>query len=367
MASTINAKNTTAGLIISPDVSGQLELQTVDTTRLTIDPSGNIGIGMTPDARFSAAASGFKTVNIKPTATASPASLDAGEVLSITNATSISGLTFSAGDPRLMSFGISPASELYIRGNALNIVATTYTAFTNGSGESIRIDTNRNVGIGLTPAGTGLLELAAGTATRAPFELNSGTLLTNPVAGTLEYDGVTSYFTNDTTSGRGVRPTSQIFRLTANGTAIGPAIGNFFGANSAINLAAGGVYEIEAYCYFTKTTAGTVTVTATTSLAPVNLNGIIQTGAATGGTASGGAIQIALFNSTATAAAFGATGSLTTGVNHAMIIKLIVEANASASNLRINFTSSAGTVTPLRGSYYKVTRLSAGNAGSFAA
>jgi hypothetical protein len=231
----------------------------------------------------------------------------------------------------------------------------------------MRIDSAGNVGIGLTPTGTGLLELAAGTATVAPIELTSGTNLTTPVAGTVEYDGNVEYFTNDTTSGRGFTPSTQIFRLAANVTAFGPAIGNFFGANSAIGLAAGGVYEIVAYCRFTKTTAGTVTVRATTSAAPVNLSGTVQLGAIAGGTATGAANQISLYNSTATAAAFGASGSLTTAVNHTFTITLLVEANASASNLRINFTQSAGTLTPLRTSYYKVTKLPAANTGSFAA
>lgn len=45
MASTINAKNTSTGIVITPDASGQLELQTADTTRMTITSSGNVGIG----------------------------------------------------------------------------------------------------------------------------------------------------------------------------------------------------------------------------------------------------------------------------------------------------------------------------------
>ena len=44
MASTINAKNTSSGLVLTPDSSGQLELQTADTTRMTIDVNGNVGI-----------------------------------------------------------------------------------------------------------------------------------------------------------------------------------------------------------------------------------------------------------------------------------------------------------------------------------
>lgn len=211
------------------------------------------------------------------------------------------------------------------------------------------------------------LSLAAGTSASPPLSMAAGTNLTAVAAGAVEYDGTVFYGTPNTVSGRGYISARQIFRLTANGANIGPTIANFFGANSAINLVGGGAYEIEAYCYFTKNTAGTVVVTATSSLAPVNLNGVLQTGAVAGGTASGTATQIALFNSTATGAAFAATGSLTNNTNHIFQIRLIVEANASNANLRINFTSSAGTVTPLRGSYYKVTRLPAGNSGSFAA
>lgn len=211
--------------------------------------------------------------------------------------------------------------------------------------------------------------LAAGlaTAARAPLKYTSGTNLTTVEAGAKEYDGVVFFSTPNTTSGRAFQPSTHIFRLAANGAAIGPAIANFFGATSAINLVANGFYEIEAHCYFLKTTADVVTVTVTTSVAPLNLNGVIQTGAVTGGTATGAAQQIALFNSTATGSAFGATGTLTTGVNHYMKISLIVDAAASNSNLRINFTSGSGTVTPLRGSYYKITRLPAANTGIFAA
>ena len=238
---------------------------------------------------------------------------------------------------------------------------------TPNTGKFTSLETTGHAGIGVAPTATSFITVGAGTATKAPIELTSGTNLTTPEAGAFEYDGVTPYFTGNTTSGRGYLPTIQVFGLAANGTAFGPAIGNFFGANSAVNLAGGGEYEVEAHCYFTKTTAGTVTVTATTSLAPVILNGTVDYGAATGGTATGAANRISLFASTATASAFGASASLTTGVNHCFRIRLVLSSNASPSNLRINFTCSAGTVTPLRESYYKVTRLPSANVGSFAA
>lgn len=238
---------------------------------------------------------------------------------------------------------------------------------TPNTGKFTSLQTTGHAGIGTAPTATSFITVGAGTATKAPIELTSGTNLTVAEAGAFEYDGVTPYFTGNTTSGRGYLPTIQVFGLAANGTAFGPAIGNFFGANSAVKLAGGGEYEVEAHCYFTKTTAGTVTVTATTSLAPAILNGTVDYGAAAGGNNTGAANRISLFASTATNAAFGASVSLTTAVNHCFRIKLVLSSNASPSNLRINFTCSAGTVTPLRESYYKVTRLPSANVGSFAA
>jgi len=282
------------------------------------------------------------------------------------------GINSSGWGGVLGSTSLTSPNAVYLTGTSCDLVLGTTTSnsvrFVISSGsDAMTIDTGSRIGIGVTSP-TASLHLKAGGAgvSSAPLKFTTGTNLSAVEAGAIEYDGEVFYSTPNTASGRGYAPSTQIFRLTANGGLI-TTIANFFGANSAINLAAGGEYEIQAFCYFLKTTAGTVTVTATTSLAPANLSGVIQTGAIAGGTAAGVAQQIALFNSTATGAAFAPTGSLTNGANHVMRIALIVEANASASNLRINFTSNAGSITPLRNSYYKVTRLPAGNSGSFAA
>lgn len=257
---------------------------------------------------------------------------------------------------------------------AANKYLSFFTGGTLAANERVRITGIGSVGVGVV-APSALLNLNGGTtaANTAPLKINSGSNLTTAEAGAVEYDGVRFYATADTTSGRGFIESTQIYRLTADAAAgIGTNLSvSFFGtaggAGAAINLAAGGVYRLEAYCYFTKTTAQTVTFNLTTSQTAANIDGIIRYGAITGGTATGAANQIALFKSAGTSNAFGASGSLSTGVNHAFCIEAIIEANATlASTLTINVISNvSGTVTPLRGSYYIVTRLPGNNQGSF--
>jgi hypothetical protein len=230
---------------------------------------------------------------------------------------------------------------------------------------SIPLGVNSPLGIGITDASANL-HIEGGSASSAPLKIDSGTNLTTAEAGAIEYDGTVMYATPDTTSGRGIIPATQFYSLIADGSAIGPTIASFFGANSSINLAAGGKYKLDVYFFFTKTTAGTVTFTFTTSEAVNHLSGTLRYGAATGGTLTGAANQIALFGSSTTANAFAASVSLTTAVNHDFTAEIIFDANASlASTLTINVTCGAGTVTPLRNSYYILTRLPSGNQGIF--
>jgi hypothetical protein len=147
------------------------------------------------------------------------------------------------------------------------------------------------------------------------------------------------------------------FRLGADGSAIGAAIANFFGANSAFSTTASTVYLFEAFCYFTKTTAGTVlwTLTHSTNYTAGSL-GFNSPGVLTGNAGTAGTSAIATL----------ASGSLTTAVRHFMHVVGVFETN-TAGNVRLNITSSAGTVTPHRGSLYRIYRLTTGNIGSFVA
>lgn len=265
------------------------------------------------------------------------------------------------------------AGYVYLASATTDLVIGTYASnnirfvINSGTTDAAILNTSGNFGIGIAP--TAYLTLKAGTATAstAPLKFTAGTNLTSVEAGAIEYDGNVFYGTSDVTSGRGYLPNVQYFRLTADGAAIGPAIANYFGATSGVSLDSNIFYEVEANLFFTKTTAGTVTFTMTFTNAPIN-NNAWYIGSPVGGVGTVGAPQTAaIVKSTATAGALPVTGALTTAVNHQYQLCSMFQANASiGGTLNIQITSSAGTVTPLTGSYYKITRLPSANSGAFA-
>ena len=269
-----------------------------------------------------------------------------------------------------ITVGQSTGVQTLNLGTGATTAATTKTINIGTAGVSTSV-TNINIGSAVVGA-TGTITMSlptvlpAGTAALSPLKMTSGTVNTTPVAGVVEYDGNVFYATADTTSGRGLWPTIQYFRLTADVTAFGPAIANFFGGTSGVTLDTSGFYEVEYNVYFTKTTAGTVTFTLTYANAPINCDAN-YVGTPVGGVGTVGAPQTAaLAKSTATLSALPVTGSLTTAVNHQYVVKAMFQANATTGGtLNLQVTSSAGTVTPLTGSYYKITRLPAANAGAF--
>jgi hypothetical protein len=223
--------------------------------------------------------------------------------------------------------------------------------------------------IGATTPNTGkftTVTYSAGTASVAPIVLTAGTNLTAAAAGAVEFDtaNTIAYFTGNTTNGRGIIPNTNYFRLAANGAATATTISPFFGTTSSIPLVANGVYEIEINAYFLKNTAGTLVWTITNSAVVTNMVVDLNMSAITGIATIVAPLTSALVTQTAAAVAFPATGSLTTAVNHFAKFKIILE-NASSTSVRLNVTNSAGTVTPLRGSFWKATRIT--NAGTYAA
>lgn len=217
-----------------------------------------------------------------------------------------------------------------------------------------------------TPILAAVFDAGSASASSKP-KLTSGTVLTTPEAGALEYDGVQVYETIDTTSGRGALPVEQYFHLTSAGGTIS-SIANYFGTTSNIKLVASAHYDIEIHLYYLKTTAGTVTWTLTNNAAPTSQNIYYAMAPVTGIVAPPGtATELnGQFYNDNTAAKTIVTGSLTTAVQHWAYMRIFL-INGTGTSLKIQATCSAGTITPGIGSWWMCRRRSPNNIGSFAA
>uniref|UniRef100_A0A6M3J838 Uncharacterized protein n=1 Tax=viral metagenome TaxID=1070528 RepID=A0A6M3J838_9ZZZZ len=185
---------------------------------------------------------------------------------------------------------------------------------------------------------------------------------------TLYDDGIGGlYKSSDDPSGVSCFGEYNIYRLGANGTAIGPGIADFYGPNSAIALGSGGVYMLEFYCWYTKTVAGAVTFTVTNTAVNTNMAASCIHSAGTGIQAMVSPLVCGSVTQTTATMAFMPTPSITTAVNNYAYINVVQEGSAS-TNVRLRATEGTGTITPLRGSYYTCRRLAAGTSvGTFVA
>lgn len=208
---------------------------------------------------------------------------------------------------------------------------------------------------------------AAGTTAIPSMTLTHGTNLTNAVADALENDAIAMYGTTNTTDGRAQIPLRQHFRLTANGGNV-TTIANFFGATSNISLVASAYYDIDIWCFFTKTTTEILTWTFTNSSAPTSQQIYWEQSPITGVVAPPGTATnlVGQLINDATAAKAIAAGSLTTAVNHFMHCRILLK-NGTGTSLKIQCANPAGSVTPLLGSFWTATRIPTGNTGTFAA
>lgn len=209
---------------------------------------------------------------------------------------------------------------------------------------------------------------AAGTNAIPSLTLTHGTNLTNAVADALENDAIAMYGTTNTTDGRGHIPIRQHFRLTSNGSNV-TTIANFFGTTSNISLVASAYYDIDIWCFFTKTTTEILTWTFTNSSAPTSQQIFWEQSPLTGVVAAPGTAATHFTGVTindATAAKSIAAGSLTTAVNHFMHCRILLK-NGTGTSLKIQCANPAGSVTPLLGSFWTATRIPTGNTGTFAA
>jgi hypothetical protein len=146
MASTINA-STSSGLVNTADTSGILQLQTANTTALTVDGSQNIGIGTTSPSSYN---SGYASQLVVKNGVTSGG--DCGITL-VTDSTHSPTLYFAKGTTGAQQYAG------FVQYNNTND-ALIFGANTN---EKMRIDSSGNVGIGTTSPGA-KLDVATSTA-----------------------------------------------------------------------------------------------------------------------------------------------------------------------------------------------------------
>ena len=107
------------------------------------------------------------------------------------------------------------------------LMTTSYAANIFSSGSSSKNIFEGRVGVGGVYYPSAKLHLGAGTNSEAPFKLTSGTLLTSPTSGALEYDGFNLYYTDGTNTRRAL-------------AAAGAGVGTFNGSTSATQTLAAG-------------------------------------------------------------------------------------------------------------------------------
>ena len=193
-----------------------------------------------------------------------------------------------------------------------------------------------------------------------------GVVLSAIAAGAVETDGNALYYTHNTTDGRAVQDLSRWFRLTGPGSAIS-TIAQIFGANSAIGMAANGVYEIEWHCYLIQNTGAATNWTFTLTLsgavtrcsAEYLINALAGIGTAAAPLSAG---NIGFTTTTA----LPVTGSMA-AANHYVVVRAIIDVGASGRDVRLNLTVAANNATPQAGSWYRARRVSSGNTGVFTA
>ena len=247
----------------------------------------------------------------------------------------------------------------YVASASTDLALGTYGAngihfvVNNGATDAAVIDSSGNLGVGVTPTGLDLLELGAGTTSKAPLGLTSGSLLTTADAGSVEYDGKALYFTPASTA-RAIVLSPYFFRKNT-ATTLTSATGNqsIFGLTSGVTVQANMIYEVE--CEFELTTTGTVSHTEAFgfTLATATVTNMGVTVNRLSATTTSSALGTYLTSVTPVVV----TGALTTAQTVAYRIKGTIAFGTGGSiNPVIAFSAApTGTSTIVLGSWMKMT------------
>ena len=211
----------------SGGITKTLRFVTNGAEQMRIDSSGNVGIGNTnpTTAKLVVNTSSIKSGFFTQTVTANPANVDAEEIFTFASNSGISGLTFAAGDARLLTYGVYTDNTMYVRANGLsllannaNLTANAGTYFSVGTGttgytERMRITSTGLVGIGTTSPST-LLHVSGTDSGPTALRLQNTTATTGNTwqigstnTGLLQLatrPGVADYMTLDATGNLGI-------------------------------------------------------------------------------------------------------------------------------------------------------------------
>jgi hypothetical protein len=211
---------------------------------------------------------------------------------------------------------------------------------------------------------TSNLTLVAGATGVSPLTFQSGTNLSTATAGAFEYDGRAFYSTPNATSGRGLSPSSLIYRLDSSITGnTGTSAQNALGVS--VTVPASTVYLFEFLLCFNKT-AGTTSHTFT--LAPGGTatlnNAVWQIYSSASTTAPAGSTFS--FRQSSWTSTFGWNGLTAASVQLTFMGKGTVSVNASGT-LNLTYTLSAnpgGAYICNNSSYFMLTPIGVAGANT---
>ena len=356
MNGNISATASNQTITLSPKGTGTVAISPVGA--LTINPTAASTINNTSIGATTASTGAFTTLSA--TTAIALTSGGTGKASAPAANANLMGFTTTATAAGTTTLDNTSSYIQYFTGTSAQTIKMPVTS-TLATGWSFHICNNSTVAITINSSGSNLIgTIAPNTTVHITCVATGGTTASDWDFGTTDFGALLG---ND-----GTVPLQAQWYLSSAGGNIGSTIANFFGANSAVSLDASGTYDIEAFCYFLKNTAGTVTWGGLFSSAPTVCHAYLEYTPVTGFTTSliSGAMVTAEQTAQAIAnMAFAATASLTTAVYHIAKFRIRVTTNA-ACNFRLNITQSAGTVTPQAGSWYTARKI-ATNSGTFVA
>ncbi|MCM2352918.1 MAG: tail fiber domain-containing protein [Pseudobdellovibrio sp.] len=128
--------------------------------------------------------------------------IDGSGVINLGSGFEIDGYTVYSDYPFQLNGSAQATGYSFSNGPAIYSPSVNKLIFTTG-GIDLTINPNGNVGIG-TSSPSAKLHLAPGTSSMASFKFTSGTLLTSPQSGTMEYDGSFFYLTDGSNTRRAI-------------------------------------------------------------------------------------------------------------------------------------------------------------------